>query len=149
MTSYVGSHLVNLEFLPPNNISEVKDRVDVRKLYREQIEEIMKTADVNKQQLIMHDLLVAGRNMKTFEERAWTALAAELFIKSPSETQNDFLFSVFQTPAIFKNFRSALITNSVSNEWLYSKGENTGLTVEELKREKFWAIKLGRFELKI
>jgi len=146
MASLVGSNKIPFDIVPSRYVSSVKNRVNVKELPKEKIQEIMKTADVFEQEVILQDLLIAGRKMETTEERNMIALAAELYVKSSEDTQRDFLMHVAGVKSIFKNFSSAMLANSIFHELIESREKgSSGLTVEQLKKERALAITLEKY----
>lgn len=146
MNSLAGSNEIAFDIVPSGYVSSVKNRVNVKELPKEKIQEVMKTADVFEQEVILQDLLIAGRKMETTEERNMIALAAELYVKSSEDTQRDFLMHVLEVKSIFKNFSSAMLANSIFHESIESmqKG-SSGLTVEQLKKERASALTLEKY----
>lgn len=139
-TQYVSSN--NLDFVP----YRIKDRVDVTQLSKEKIEEAVKTSNVFNQEVILQDLLLAGRKMETLEQRNMVALAAELFVKAPEQAQRDFLLHLVGVKAILKNFSKAMLSNHIYHDSIEQmKPGSSGLSQEELILEKRIALNLEKF----
>lgn len=109
----------------------------------------MKTANIFEQEVILHDLLLAGRKGESPIERSFQVLAAELYVKSSVQIQHDFLMHLHQVQDILKNFTDAMITNHIfhASLELAEKG-SSGLTENELKSEITWAIVLAKYRTK-
>lgn len=146
MANLVGSTETVFNIVPSAYISFVKNRVNVKELPKEKIQELMKTANIFEQEVILQDLLIAGRNMETEEARNMIALAAELFVKSSEDVQKDFLMRFVGVESIFKIFSSAVLSNFIFHESSESaKKGSSGLTVEQLEKERTLVITLDKF----
>ncbi len=138
-----GEYPLDVIFFPYGN----EYRVDITKLSKEQIiEEFVKSSNVFKQEVILHDLLVIGRKMETQEQRGMVALAAELYIKAPDATQRDFLLHLVSVKKIYKAFADAMVSNAMYHETIeFGQPGCSGLTKEELAREKAAAITFEKY----
>jgi len=145
MTSpLISNGEVVFNFIPSGYISTKKKRINVKELPKEEIQKAMQTADVLGQEVILQDLLLAGRKMKTTEQRNMVALAAELYVQAPENTQKDFLMHLVGAKDIYQIFSSAMLANSIYHQSIESieKG-SSGLSVDQLNKEKALAITLS------
>lgn len=124
------------DVLPEAYIRNAKTRPNVKELPKEKIQEIMKTASNYEEQVILQDLLLAGRKMETETERNMVVLAAELYVKSSAFTRGDFIPHIMQDPTIFQNFIKAIGTNANFREEEPRVIGRSNLTDEEIIREK-------------
>jgi hypothetical protein len=132
----------NFDFVP----YRIEDRVDVTQLSKEKIEDAVKNSNVFKQEVILQDLLLAGRNMENKEQRNMVVLAAELYVKTPEETRRDFLLHLVGVKAILKNFANAMLANHIYHDSIEGmRPGSSGLSQEELIREKSIALALEKF----
>lgn len=102
-------------FLPSSYFSQVKARINVEDSTSEQIREVMKTATIIEQEVILHDLLVAGTEMKNQGQTERLILAAQLYVDANIEAQRDFLMYLMQVRDIFKIFTDTMTANSIIN----------------------------------
>lgn len=145
MSSPLSSAERVFDILPDGYISSVQHRIDVHELSKEKIQELMKTANVFEQEVILQDLLLAGRKGQTLQQRNMVALAAELFVKAPEETQRDFLMHLVGVKPILKTFATAMFANFIFHESIESMKEgSSGLTADQLNTEKAFAITLDK-----
>lgn len=145
MASPLNPNEVIYDIVPMGYIASVKNRVNVQELPKEKIQEIMKTADVFTQEVILQDLLLAGKKMETLQDRNMVALAAELFVQTPGDTQRDFLIHLHYFTEIYKKFSSAVLANSLFHEKVESQQKgSSGLTFDQLEIEKTYAVILNK-----
>jgi len=123
------------------------DRVDVTTLSNEDIKKIAKDLKSNtKYELILQDLLLAGKAMNNSRGCQLELLAVELFLEASSDIRTDFLFQLLKAETIFKRFVSAL-TISYSRDELeeIEKPGSSGLSQTELEIKKRYVEILRRF----
>ncbi len=138
---------VSFNFIPEAYVRSVQNRIDVRQFPKEKIQEVIKTANVYEQELILQDLLIAGENMETREQRNMVALAAELFIKTDNETGRDFLMHLFGVSHtyLYKNFVKGIQANLIFHESMEMEKIDSGISGSQLKKERFFAIELEKY----
>jgi hypothetical protein len=137
MISSVGSVGYLTEFLPDYYVSSSNIRINVKELTAEQAQEVVKTANMFEQQLILQHLLIAGNKMETTEQRSLVRLAGELYIKMSDDIQKDFLMNLVQVHPMLKKFAKALYTNHIFHASLESEEEGSSrLSKKQLRKEE-------------
>ncbi|MDB6082044.1 MAG: hypothetical protein JWO53_1316 [Chlamydiia bacterium] len=141
MTNIVNSSGINSDafsFLPPSFLTSAKNRMDVcsADVTKEKLSETIKKITYIEQEVLLHDLLVAGQKMTTERERNWIVLAAELFLYINENTQKDFLMHLMGSNELTEKFTEAMLVNSVIH-LCQERAEqgSSGLSIQQLKRE--------------
>lgn len=122
----------------------IEDRIDVTTLSNEEIKKIAENSTGHKYEIILQDLLMAGRSMNNARGCQLELLAVELFVKTSTDVREDFSLLLLRTDSIFKRFVNVLKTSySQHNLQEIEKPYSSGLSLCQLAIEegymKIWS----------
>ena len=146
MASPIDGFTGDFDFLPSGYMSSVQNRINVKALTKEQIKIIMASASAFEKEVILQDLLHAGKNAKDKEQRNYIAVAAELFIDLSDDIQRDFLMHLIPVEPKMKLFAAAMRANMIYHQGMEKANPgSTGLTPNQLTIEASYATTLIHF----
>src|SRR5690242_11252176 len=100
----------DFDFLPANFMASVKERINVMETTKDKIKELVQKGDMFEKAVIIQDLLKAGKERSTPQERELQFLAVELYLKS-EDVQEHFMSHITKCKPMLMSFSEALLNS--------------------------------------